>query len=153
MFVCLGNICRSPAAEAVCRYILKKRGIEDGVTLTSSGTCAYHVGDPPDRRMQEAALKRGISIRHRSRQLKVSDLDEHDLVLAMDRENYLDILSLALNDRQRKKAAMFRDYDPEGPGDVADPYYGGRRGFELVMDMLVRTCEELVREIEEKRRA
>ena len=149
LFVCLGNICRSPAAEAVCRDLLEKRSIT-GVSLDSVGTSAYHQGDSADGRMRKAAARRGVTISHASRQLKKQDLDRFDLILAMDRDNYRDIIELASDHGQKQKVRLFRDYDPEGTGDVPDPYFGGRGGFELVMDMLTRTCDNLIETLSEQ---
>ncbi len=150
MFVCLGNICRSPAAEAVCRTVLKRRGLEGQIEVSSSGTCGFHEGEPSDSRMRQAAQQRGIEIIHTSRKLRREDLDAYDMILAMDRENYEDILAMADTDAQRKKTALFRDFDPQGTGDVPDPYYGGRGGFHRVMEIIERTCEGLADSLEEK---
>lgn len=143
MFVCLGNICRSPAAEAVMRQLIRERGLEDLIQIDSSGTCAYHIGEDPDVRMRAAARGRGITISHRSQQLKVSDALEHDYLFAMDSANYRDILE-QLDASLHGKVYLFRDFDPEGTGDVPDPYYGGPQGFEQVMDLLQRTSAALL---------
>ncbi len=150
LFVCLGNICRSPAAEAVCRDLLEKRNITDQFTLDSAGTGAYHLGEPSDARMRKAASRRGIRISHASRQLQKEDFEHFDLILAMDRDNYQDIMARASNEQQRSKVKMFREFDPQGAGDVPDPYFGGTGGFELVMDMLERTCDNLITRIQEQ---
>jgi protein-tyrosine phosphatase len=142
MFVCLGNICRSPLAEAVFVHKVKERGLD--FAGDSSGTSAYHIGDAADPRMREVARKHGVPIKHRAQQFQPRHFNEFDLVLAMDESNFSDLLTIAKSDEERNKIVMFRDFDPEGHGDVPDPYYGGKEGFEQVYAMVDRTCDALI---------
>ena len=144
MFVCLGNICRSPAAQAVFENRLEERGLAHLISTGSSGTCAYHVGQLSDRRMRKAALKYGIDIQHYAQQFRYEDFTDYDLILAMDRENYHDLSSMAETHEEKLKLRMFRSFDPEGNGDVPDPYYGGEKGFDNVLVMLLRTCDIII---------
>ncbi|MEI7055005.1 low molecular weight protein-tyrosine-phosphatase [Nocardioides sp. CCNWLW239] len=138
--VCLGNICRSPMAEVVLRDRLDSAGLDD-VELVSAGTGGWHAGEKMDRRA--AATLREASYdpeRHRARQWPVGDPETYDLVLAMDADNLADLAGQAPESRLR----MFRDFDPEGPGDVPDPYYGGAEGFREVLAMVERTSDAIV---------
>ncbi len=146
MFVCTGNICRSPLAEAVFHDLSHKEGVEERFEVDSSGTTAYHVGQQADDRMRSVAASRGVEIRHRSKQLIPQDFDEHDLLLAMDRSNLREMRSIARNSAHRDKIRLFREFDPQGGPDaeVPDPYYGGRSGFEKVYDMVERTSRSLL---------
>jgi protein-tyrosine phosphatase len=121
LFVCLGNICRSPSAENIMNHLIQEAGLTDKIVCDSAGTSGYHVGASPDRRMSEAAIKRGIKLQGKSRQLTPSDLQQFDLILAMDRENYQDILYL--------------------------DYYGGADGFDYVIDLLLDACAGLLAKI------
>jgi protein-tyrosine phosphatase len=144
MFVCLGNICRSPAAEAVFLHTAKERGIEHKYFADSSGTASYHIGSPPDARMRKAAEARGISIAHLGQQLKRTHLQQFDLILCMDQDNLSDARSLTRNPEELDKIKLFRDFDPNGKGDVPDPYYGGPDGFDKVIDIVTRCSEALL---------
>ncbi len=148
MFVCLGNICRSPLAHAVFEHIITEQGTEDRYLVDSSGTIGYHRGEPADGRMRETALARGVRIDHRSQQLNARHLREFDLIICMDAQNKSDVLQLAEDDHQLEKIQMLRDYDPQGPGDVPDPYYGGKKGFETVFDIVMRSCQALYRDLQ-----
>ncbi|NNF04798.1 MAG: low molecular weight phosphotyrosine protein phosphatase [Rhodothermales bacterium] len=146
LFVCLGNICRSPLAEGVFRELLSERGLEDRFDVDSAGTGSWHVGDAPDRRMRRLAVEKGISIDDlRARQFNSDDLDAFDHVLAMDKNNLHDILFLDRDESSGHKVRLFREFDPE-PGDfqVPDPYYGGEDGFENVYRIVRRTAESLL---------
>lgn len=145
LFVCLGNICRSPLAEGVFRDHVERAGLGDSFEVASAGTSGWHVGDRPDARMLETARKHGIELRSRGRQLTAEDLEFHDLVLAMDRDNLHDILYLDPEGRFGDRIRLFREFDPE-PGDwqVPDPYYGGPEGFEQVFGMVDRTSRALL---------
>jgi len=144
MFVCLGNICRSPLAHAVFREIVEERGLSDRYEVQSSGTCAYHVGEPSDSRMRKTAAIHGVKINHRARQIFHCDLEDFDYIFAMDGSNYKNIRSLSGNRELLSRVRMFRDFDPQGPGDVPDPYYGGQEGFETVFAIVKRTCENVL---------
>jgi len=149
--VCLGNICRSPMADVVLAERLADAGLDDRVTVSSSGTGGWHVGDPMDRRAAATLTAAGYdATRHRARQWAGADDGEAaDLVLAMDAQNHSDLLgSGGATDRVR----LFRDFDPVDPGsDVPDPYYGGDSGFEEVLAMVERTARSLVDSLERER--
>ncbi len=150
LFVCLGNICRSPLAEGVLRHL----GEEDGLDLRvdSAGTGAWHVGEPPDPRSVEVAARNGITLEGRARRLEPDDLDDFDYVIAMDRSNLAHIEALRGRRGGRASIHLLREFDPEaGDGDreVPDPYYGGPRGFDTVFDMVHRSCVALLRRIDE----
>lgn len=137
LFVCMGNICRSPTAEGVFAKLLKERALEHFFTIDSAGTHAYHVGEAPDLRAQKAALERGIELTHlRARKVIMGDFEDFDFLLAMDDENYA-TLSAACPDQYKAKIKYFLDYAPQlGTRAVPDPYYGGKYGFERVLDLI-----------------
>ena len=138
--VCLGNICRSPMAEVVLRERLDGAGLDD-VELVSAGTGGWHAGDPMDRRAAATLRQAGYDPDgHRAKQWPVGDPAAYDLVLGMDADNVADLAGQAPEGSLR----MFRDFDPEGPGDVPDPYYGGAEGFREVLAMVERTSEAIV---------
>jgi protein-tyrosine phosphatase len=147
LFVCLGNICRSPTAEGVMRHLLAAEGLADAVEIESAGTGDWHVGHSPDERSAGAAAVRGIELSGQARQVVPADFEAFDLVLAMDRSNYDDLLELASDDA-RERVHLLREYDPEavaaGELEVPDPYYGGADGFEDVLDLVTRACEGLL---------
>lgn len=143
-FVCLGNICRSPTAEGVFAHLQP-----DGVhTIESAGTGAYHVGEAPDRRSTATAAQRGIPLHGAAQRFDASDFDRFDLVIAMDRSNRNDLLRRAPNDEAASKVHLLRAWDPQNEAnedlDVPDPYYGGERGFDDVLDICIRSCEALL---------
>src|SRR5687768_10697322 len=119
LFVCLGNICRSPTAEGVMRHLLRERGLEDEVTVESAGTGAWHVGEPPDRRSTDAARRRGIALEGAARQVRASDFEEFELIVAMDRSNLRDLLAIAPDEAHDRIRLLLDE------ADVPDPYYGG----------------------------
>ncbi len=133
LFVCLGNICRSPTAEGLFRDLLRRHGLDDRIAVDSAGTGAWHVGSAPDRRAQAATLRRGIDISNlRARQARADDFESFDYVVAMDRENYRDLRRLCPPGRE-DRLHLFMDFAPRaGTRDVPDPYYGGPQGFEDV---------------------
>ncbi|WP_411725837.1 low molecular weight protein-tyrosine-phosphatase [Methyloglobulus sp.] len=137
LFVCMGNICRSPTAEGVFTKLINEKKLASRFTVDSAGTHAYHVGNPPDARAQQAALKRGVELQHlRARKVHSSDFDYFDYVLAMDDDNY-SILIHACPDEYKDKVKYFLDYAPHlGVREVPDPYYGEKFGFERVLDMV-----------------
>ena len=143
LFVCLGNICRSPTAEGVMRRLVRDAGLEDRIEIDSAGTGGWHVGAPPDERATEAARRRGITLEGAARRFSVADFDRFDLILAMDSENLRDLLALAPDDDARAKVRLLR-----GPNlDVPDPYYGGPDGFDVVLDQVEEACRKLLDEI------
>ena len=135
LFVCLGNICRSPTAEAVFRDLLQRQAAELGIEVDSAGTHGYHVGDPPDERAVEAARRRGIDMsRLRARVIEEGDFERFDLVLAMDEENYHRLRKLA-PPQHAERVRLFLEFAPQlNRRDVPDPYYGGPSGLEGVLD-------------------
>lgn len=142
LFVCLGNICRSPAAEGVMRARAAARGVE--LSLSSAGTGDWHAGSPPDPRMQAAAAARGYDISGlRARQVERADFARFDFVLAMDRGNLADLRRLA------PKGGLAPELMLPGGGDVPDPYYGGEDGFDQVLDLLEGACDRLLDRIAE----
>ena len=150
LFVCLGNICRSPSGENVMRHLLKEEGLLDQFELDSAGTIGFHTGNPPDSRMTSSATARGIEMTGQARQVKLQDLTEFDLVLAMDRENEAELRQLARTDDERAKIRLFCEFCTEHEHDeVPDPYYGGAAGFELVLDLLEDGCREMIRRFRE----
>ena len=140
LFICMGNICRSPTAEAVFRQLVHEQGRDDEFVIDSAGTHGYHVGCAPDARARAAASARGIDMQGiRSRRVTAADLAEFDYVLAMDNPNLEGLRALAPQPRAR--VARLLDYAPAGsPADVPDPYYGGDDGFEKVFDLVEAGC-------------
>jgi protein-tyrosine phosphatase len=143
LFVCLGNICRSPTAEGVMRRLVRDEGLDDRIEIDSAGTGGWHVGAPPDARATEAASRRGTTLEGAARRFTEADFDRFDLILAMDAENRRDLLALAPDDEARAKVRMFRP----GDLDVPDPYYGGADGFEEVLDLVEEAARSLLAEI------
>ena len=147
LFVCLGNICRSPAAEGVFLHLLDQRGLNDQFIVDSAGTGGWHVGNPADRRMQAAANKRGIQLPSRARQISLDDLRTFDLVLTMDDANLAAVLSLADEAGSQATAIiqpMLSFSTAFSETEVPDPYYGGEAGFEHVLDLLEDACSNLL---------
>ena len=151
LFVCMGNICRSPTAEGVMRHLLREEGLEDEIVIDSAGTGAWHAGNPPDRRATAAARQRGIVLDGAARQVRPSDFEEFDLLLVADRENLADLRAIAPDDAARAKVRLLREFDPASAGapdlDVPDPYYGGPDGFEDVLDLVEAACRGLLAEV------
>lgn len=152
MFVCTGNICRSPLAHGVFEHLAKRAGLSDGFEVESSGVTAFHVGENVDSRMKETAAQYGISLNHRSQKTKKSDLKEYDLIFAMDRSNFSALRRMASENGEREKIRMFREFDPDGneSAEVPDPWYGGMNGFEKVFQIVHRTCEQLLHSLNER---
>lgn len=148
LFVCLGNICRSPTGEGVMRHLVREAGLEDEVVIDSAGTGGWHVGAAPDARATAAAQRRGIVLEGAARQVSPGDFVDFDLVLAADRENHAALLRLAPDEAARAKVRYLREFDSEaaarGDLEVPDPYYGGDQGFEDVLDMVEAACRGLL---------
>jgi protein-tyrosine phosphatase len=144
LFVCLGNICRSPLAEAMFRHKIKALGLEYDVLCDSCGTGNYHIGSQPDSRTIAVAHKHGISIQHACRQLTAHDLDVFDYVIAMDKSNHQNILRLAANNQVEKVYLMRMFNNPPENLDVPDPYYGGMKDFQQVYDVLDSSLHGLI---------
>jgi protein-tyrosine phosphatase len=150
LFVCMGNICRSPAAEGVMQHLVEKRGLQDQVEVDSAGTISYHVGERADPRMIRCAEKRGFLLKSIARQVTAADLECFDYILAADPANLADLEMLDHGGRYKHKLAMITSYHPDPAVDhVPDPYYGGDAGFEKVIDILTVSCERLLDRIEE----
>ncbi|MDR9418476.1 low molecular weight protein-tyrosine-phosphatase [Gracilimonas sp.] len=148
VFVCLGNICRSPTAEGIFLHKVKEEGLENYFYIDSAGTAAYHVGESANSKSQATANKHGIHLPSKARKFEYADLEEFDLILAMDSENFSNINALDRKSRFENKIKMMRDFDPEpGNGEVPDPYYGGMQGFENVFRVLERSSEALLEEL------
>lgn len=146
MFVCLGNICRSPLAEAVFREHVRRAGLEGVFDIQSSGTGHWHVGNQADHRMRQTAARHGVPLdSHRAQQFADMHLEDFDHIIVMDKSNLHDVLYLDTKDRFGNKVRLFREFDPE-PGDyqVPDPYYGGPEGFEDVFSIVDRTAAVLL---------
>ncbi|MDX2271186.1 MAG: low molecular weight protein-tyrosine-phosphatase [Cyanobacteriota bacterium] len=148
LFVCLGNICRSPAAENIMDHLIKQTVPPPDIICDSAGTSAYHLGSPPDRRMQEAAQQHGYLFTGSARQIQPEDLREFDLILAMDKQNYRDIVALDPQQRYRDKIKMMTSYcTHHSDSEVPDPYYGGEAGFQYVIELLEDACGGLLKSL------
>ena len=150
LFVCLGNIIRSPLGEKLFEHVATEAGVGHKYQVDSAGTSAYHIGERPDERMRRTAQRRGFVYDGSARQVKASDLDDFDLVIAMDLENMNNLLRLARTEGQRVKVHLMRPIDPEADGAVAvpDPWYDGPQGFENVYDIVDRSVRGLLRWLE-----
>ena len=143
--MCLGNICRSPLAEAIFKHKLQKKGLERFFDVDSCGTSNYHIGDPPDPRTIANARKNGVSIEHCGRQFIIEDLHHYDYIMAMDHSNLRNILRLLEYEGHRDKVMLMREFDPLGKGEeVPDPYYGGEKNFQEVFVILDRSPENFL---------
>lgn len=155
LFVCLGNICRSPLAEGIFRQKVVEKGWIDAFQIASAGLGAWHVGEAPDARMTATARKNGCDIsKQRAQQLVESHLDGYDLILTMDESIQRQIEHRFATHPQLHKVQPFRRFDPEFNDDleVPDPYYGGQKGFDLVWDIIERTCENLLSALQPERK-
>jgi len=148
LFVCMGNICRSPTAQGVFQRLLEQTGLANEIKIDSAGTHAYHVGNPPDPRAQSVAMRRGIDLSTiRARRVARDDFEMYDFILAMDQEN-LSALRTICPPEHSHKLRLFLDFAPElKVGDVPDPYYGGATGFEQVLDLVEIASEGLLRHL------
>jgi protein-tyrosine phosphatase len=148
LFVCMGNICRSPSGEAVMNKLVRKAGLENEIECDSAGTIAYHEGEQADARMKRHALKRGIRLTSIARKFRNIDFEYFDYIIAMDKENYSDLLSFDKDKIFRNKIFMMTDFSFNGKySEVPDPYYSGPEGFELVLDILEDSCAGLLKKI------
>jgi protein-tyrosine phosphatase len=150
LFVCMGNICRSPTAEGVFRHFVAQHGLEDRVFVDSAGTHAYHSGEPADRRAIAAAERRGYSLTGiRARRVEDQDFERFDHVIAMDIEN-LEVLRQLAGDQHSSKVSLFLDYSSADESEVPDPYYGGNAGFEKVLDLVEEASRGLLEMLSKK---
>lgn len=154
LFICLGNICRSPAAEGIMAHIVEKHGMENEIEIDSAGIGPWHVGELPDRRMRSHGADHGYDFSSRARQIRREDLQRFDYIIVMDNENYHDVAAMARTEEERDKIRMMTDFCRHHPGHraVPDPYYGGDRGFELVIELLEDACEGLLGHIMKDRK-
>lgn len=148
LFVCLGNICRSPLGAAVMKKKVRDYGLEDYVEVDSCGTSDYHIGEGADPRTQASAARHGVPMEHSARQLIAGDLQNFDFIMAMDKNNYRHILQLAPDKDVTRKVMLMREFDPEARGgEVPDPYHGGEEGFQEVFEILDRSTEHFIRHL------
>ena len=152
LFICLGNICRSPAAQAVMQAMVDERGLSDRFYIDSAGIGGWHIGDLPDKRMRVHARPRGYELTHRARKVRSADFEDFDLIVGMDASNVDDLCNLAMTLEQQDKVVMMGDYIRQYPNydHVPDPYYEGSEGFELVLDLLEDACDNLLDRIIEQ---
>lgn len=146
LFVCLGNICRSPAANGVMEQMVAQQGLQDKFLIDSAGTYGGHAGELPDPRMRVAASRRGYNLTHRSRKFREQDYHDFDMIVVMDDSNYENVARLAPERKYLDKVYRFVEFSKNHPNwsYVPDPYYEGHEGFELVLDILEDGCAELI---------
>lgn len=149
LFVCMGNICRSPTAQGVFEQLVNQRGWLQQIEIDSAGTHAYHIGSSPDERSQAAALERGIDLsQQRARQVRSADFEQFHYILAMDKQNFQALQALAANSEQRQRVYLMMDFAQRWQErEVPDPYYGGAQGFQRVLDMVEDASEGLLAHI------
>ena len=149
LFVCLGNIIRSPLAENLFRFQAEQAGVDAKYSVDSAGTAAWHVGEPPDPRMRKTAESHGVNNDGTARQIEESDFDKFDWVVAMDSSNRRDLLEMAGSPERQAKVRLMREFDPEPEDrDVPDPYYGGAEGFENTYRIVERSVRGLLEALE-----
>jgi protein-tyrosine phosphatase len=145
LFVCMGNICRSPLAEGVFLHKANQRGVAGRFSVDSAGTGGWHVGEPPDHRMRQVAESRGVQLTSRARQVRKGDADRFDHIICMDRDNMRNVLRLGV---AREKVSLLLEHDPDSPvAEVPDPYYGGPEGFDQVFALVDAACEKLLEKL------
>jgi len=150
MFVCLGNICRSPTAHGVFAHVVRERGLDNDIHIASSGTGSWHVGEAPDKRAQRFALSRGYDLSHiRAQQVQISDFERFDFILAMDCENLTNLRAISPAS-YTGHLGLFLDFAEMEEREVPDPYYGGDAGFEQVLDLVESASEGLLRHIQQR---
>ena len=147
LFVCLGNICRSPAAEGAFLHLVKEKGLEDQFEIDSAGTSAYHEGEPADARMREAGERRGFALKSRARVFKEDDFKKFDKIFVMDKSNLKNVLKLAKSSEDESKVRLFGELaHKHEETEVPDPYFGGEKGFEKVLDMVENASSNFIKE-------
>ena len=152
LFVCLGNICRSPAADGIMQKLVEDAGLNNLITIDSAGTYGGHAGDLPDARMRHHARRRGYVLHHRSRKVRSDDFEDFDLILAMDDANYDNLFRIAPSPEARQKIRRMTDFSQRLLVDhVPDPYYEGANGFERVLDILEDACSGLLSAIKDSK--
>ncbi len=148
LFVCMGNICRSPTAQGTFERLIEEAQLAHRIHTDSAGTHAYHVGEPPDTRAREAADKRGIDLRRqRARRVDPADFDYFDYVVAMDRSNLADLLAICPDEHREKLCLLLEFAQHLSQQDVPDPYYGGAQGFERVLDLVEEGARGLLEDV------
>ncbi len=155
LFVCLGNICRSPLAEAVFRQTVADAGLASRFRIDSAGTSGYHDGEPPDARTREVAARRGVEVRGSSRRVTEADVHDFDYVVAMDADNLREVEGLMARagaDGSGPQAHLLREFDSSADGDleVPDPYFGGPQGFDIVHDLVERSARGLLEHLQRR---
>ncbi len=152
LFVCLGNICRSPAAEGIMASIVEKNGLQDVIEVDSAGTSGWHEGELPDERMRSHGERRGYDFCSPARKFRQSDFGDFDYILVMDRQNFANVKSMATVREQTDKIHMMTEFSRQYTyhDHIPDPYYGGASGFELVLDLLEDACEGLLQTIKKE---
>lgn len=153
LFVCLGNICRSPTAEGVLEHMVTQAQLSKDIQVDSAGTAGYHIGAKADIRSREHAKKRGVELKSRARQFSTEDFQEFDLIITMDDSNYYNVLSMTSSPDQEEKIHKFMDFCPayqQKFSEVPDPYYDGDQGFETVLDIIEEGCENLLVQLRER---
>lgn len=150
LFVCWGNICRSPAAEATFRKVVKEEGLEEKITIDSAGTISTHQGNPPDSRMSAAGRDRNLTIHGSARMVKLLDFEKADMLVTMDHFNFSELSKLSPDSEAEKKIIPFCNFVSSEDTEVPDPYYGGSSGFEKVLDLLEDGCVSLLEHIKTK---
>jgi len=150
LFVCMGNICRSPTAEGVFRHNVNQENMDSQIVIDSAGTHAYHIGNPPDERAQNAALKRNIDLSaQRARRVTTKDFSTFDYIIAMDESNKRDLLAICPSGHE-DRIHLFLDFADREETEVPDPYYGQGRGFEIVLNLVEEASEGLLKHIKNK---
>lgn len=145
LFVCLGNICRSPSAEGIMNHLVRQAGLEGKIICDSAGTSGYHINEPPDPRMTAAARRQGIPLTGHSRKVELPDFEQFDLILAMDRDNYRTLLERERTGFHHAKVRLICDFsEKSSETEVPDPYYGGSDGFDHVINLLLDACKGLL---------
>jgi protein-tyrosine phosphatase len=151
LFVCLGNICRSPSAEGIMNHLIQQAGLEGHIICDSAGTSGYHINEPPDPRMTAAARRQGIPLTGHSRKVEPADFEQFDLILAMDRDNYRTLLTRDRTGNYHDKVRLMCDFCEKSPEtEVPDPYYGGPDGFDHVIDLLLDACGGLLDHVKQE---
>jgi protein-tyrosine phosphatase len=150
LFVCLGNICRSPAAEGVFYHLIRKEQLSDDIYCDSAGTSAYHVGQRADERMREVAEKRGYKLLSLARQVEPDDFEEFDYIIAMDRSNYDDLMELCPAAQFKNRIHQFISFTSSKEDGVPDPYYLEQEGFSYVLDLIEEGCGNIMEKIKQQ---
>lgn len=151
LFICLGNICRSPAAEGIFKYLVEEQGLDHQFLIDSAGIGGWHIGQLPDPRMRQCGVRHGYRFESRARQFSKSDFSRFDHIIVMDAENYRDVTSMASSEEEKSKVSFMTDYCTrhKDATSVPDPYYGGPRGFDLVIELLEDACLGLLERLKE----